>query len=105
MNNVGQINSTPAIDAINAQDRKSQASTRAPASAPSAAVESSTQVAISPEASALSEASDDPTFDAAKVASMQKQIQDGTFKVNAGNIADKMLATAQETLQRGNSSH
>jgi anti-sigma28 factor (negative regulator of flagellin synthesis) len=27
-------------------------------------------------------------------------IQQGTFKVNAGAIADKMLATAQEMLQQ-----
>ena len=35
-----------------------------------------------------------------KVDSVRAAIQQGTFKVNAGAIADKMLATAQEMLQQ-----
>jgi negative regulator of flagellin synthesis FlgM len=35
-----------------------------------------------------------------KVDSVRAAIQQGTFKVNAGAIADKMLATAQEMLQK-----
>lgn len=37
-------------------------------------------------------------IDEAKVASMRSAIANGTFQVNAGAIADKLLANAQELL-------
>lgn len=37
-------------------------------------------------------------FDVDKVAAMKAAIANGTFKVNAGAIADKLLANAFETL-------
>ncbi|MCE1250396.1 MAG: flagellar biosynthesis anti-sigma factor FlgM [Comamonadaceae bacterium] len=39
-------------------------------------------------------------FDADKVKAMRTAIQNGTFKINAGAIADKLLANAQEVLVR-----
>lgn len=41
-------------------------------------------------------------FDADKVKAMRSAIQNGTFKINAGAIADKLLANAQEVLVRAN---
>ncbi|WP_295545303.1 flagellar biosynthesis anti-sigma factor FlgM [uncultured Pseudacidovorax sp.] len=39
-------------------------------------------------------------IDEAKVASMREAIANGTFTVDAGAVADKMLANAQEMLSR-----
>lgn len=39
-------------------------------------------------------------FDANRVNAMRAAIEDGTFKVNAGAIADKLLTNAQEVLSR-----
>lgn len=39
-------------------------------------------------------------IDEAKVAAVRAAIADGTFTVNAGAIADKMLSNAQEILSR-----
>jgi negative regulator of flagellin synthesis FlgM len=58
-----------------------------------------TKVEISPEASALA-AGDEGPFDAAKVELMSEALKNGTFKVNAGTIADKLIANAQELLAR-----
>ncbi|PPE67844.1 flagellar biosynthesis anti-sigma factor FlgM [Caldimonas caldifontis] len=41
-----------------------------------------------------------PEFDAEKVAAIRQAIADGTFKPNAEAIADKLIANAQELLQR-----
>lgn len=37
-------------------------------------------------------------FDAGKVRAMREAIEKGTFKINAGAIADKLLSNAQEVL-------
>ena len=39
-------------------------------------------------------------FDADKVARMSQAIASGTFKVNPGAIADKLIANAQELLSK-----
>lgn len=40
------------------------------------------------------------SFDAAKVERIAQAIRDGTFSVNAGAIADQLIANAQELLDR-----
>lgn len=73
----------------------------AAAGTPAAAGAEASKVLISPEAAALaSAAADDGSFDAAKVEAMSQALKDGTFKVNADTIADKLIANAQELLKR-----
>lgn len=65
-----------------------------------AAVEASTQVALSKTATNLLVSSDAVSgdFDTAKVARIAQAIADGKFEINPHAIADKLLANAQEVL-------
>ncbi|RUP23841.1 MAG: flagellar biosynthesis anti-sigma factor FlgM, partial [Curvibacter sp.] len=45
--------------------------------------------------------STDGDIDMDKVNAVRSAIDNGTYKVNAGAIADKLLSNAQEVLQRG----
>ena len=94
---IGPHNNPPVAPA--AGDRKS---TPAPAAvAPVAAsAEPSTQVALSPAATTLSGASTDATFDTAKVDRIAQAIEKGDYKVDAGAIADKLIANAAELLKK-----
>ncbi|WP_298234179.1 flagellar biosynthesis anti-sigma factor FlgM [uncultured Azohydromonas sp.] len=60
---------------------------------------SSTQVALSSAAASLL-GGEDASFDAAKVERIAQAIRDGSFRINAGAIADKLLDNAQELLAR-----
>jgi negative regulator of flagellin synthesis FlgM len=68
------------------------------ASAATAATDPSATVALSSTASTLLSGGTSSEFDADKVARMSDAIASGTFKVNAGAIADKLIANAQELL-------
>lgn len=61
---------------------------------------SSSQVQISNTASTLLSGvkGSSAEFDAEKVARISKAIEDGTFKIDAAAIADKLIANAQEAL-------
>jgi len=63
---------------------------------------SGVKVSISSEAKALDQAqqSQSADMDMAKVEAVRSQIQQGTYQVNPEAIADKLLANAQEMLQR-----
>lgn len=65
--------------------------------------EPSATVALSPQASLLSNAMADPTFDAEKVERLAQAIKDGKFEVDAEKIADKLLSNARELLGRRSS--
>lgn len=73
---------------------EAQAGKVATAAVPS---EASAQVALSP-AAALLVGDNGADFDAQKVARIAQAIRDGKFEVNAGAIADKLIANAQELL-------
>jgi negative regulator of flagellin synthesis FlgM len=65
-----------------------------------AGVEPSAKVDLNTSARLRSEGMAEPTFDAAKVERISQAIRDGSFKVNADAIADKLIANAQELLGR-----
>jgi negative regulator of flagellin synthesis FlgM len=68
------------------------------AKAKPAAPDASAKVALSSAAATLLSGSSTAEFDADKVARISKAIADGSFKVNADAIADKLIANAQELL-------
>ncbi|RZS57267.1 flagellar biosynthesis anti-sigma factor FlgM [Sphaerotilus mobilis] len=57
----------------------------------------SATVELSSTARALMEAADG-SFDAHKVEQVRQSISDGTYKINADAIADKLIANAREVL-------
>jgi negative regulator of flagellin synthesis FlgM len=103
---IGNITSTVATTAIDT-DRRSVSQQSSTTSVTRALDEddSSTQVELSPEASMLSQASQDPSFDQAKVERIAQAIRDGSFSINPGAIADKLLSNAQEVLGRSQPQH
>ena len=102
---IGTITSTVATTAIDSDRRTStqQSSTSSVSTAHDD--DSSTQVELSPEATMLSQASQDPSFDSAKVERIAQAIRDGSFSINPGAIADKLLSNAQEVLGRSQPQH
>jgi negative regulator of flagellin synthesis FlgM len=63
-----------------------------------AATDPSAKVQLSNSATKLMSGTDTAEFDADKVARISKAIDDGSFKVNAEVIADKLIANAHELL-------
>lgn len=78
------------------------ATPRSPTEAASAApVEASAQVALSSTATSLLAGSPaNAEFDSAKVERISQAIEKGEFKINAGVIADKLIANAAELLKQ-----
>lgn len=79
-----------------------KAGAEAAATAKSTASSAGVSVSVSTLARALEkpEVSASSDIDTAKVDKVKAAIQDGTFKVNAEAIADKLLSNAQELLNR-----
>jgi len=102
---IGNITNTVATTAID-NDRRTAREQSTPSSVTKASQDdSSTQVELSPEATMLSHASQDPSFDQAKVERIAQAIRDGSFSINPGAIADKLLANAHEVLGRSQPQH
>ena len=90
---------TPGTQAAAAESSKAgHAHSAAPAAAHG--TDPSATVALSSTASTLLSGGTSSEFDADKVARMSEAIAGGTFKVNAGAIADKLIANAQELLSK-----
>ncbi|MDP1900680.1 MAG: flagellar biosynthesis anti-sigma factor FlgM [Rubrivivax sp.] len=89
---IGPLESKPV--ATTPAERKAQ-----PAQGP-AQPQASTQVDLSPAATALTSTATDPAFDGAKVDRIAQAIRDGKFEVNPEAIADKLIANATELLAR-----
>jgi negative regulator of flagellin synthesis FlgM len=75
-------------------DRKSNSA------ADTSGVEPSARVALTSTA-AMTASAADGSFDVAKVERIASAIRDGSYQVDAGAIADKLIANAQELLSRG----
>lgn len=95
---IGSFESKP-VTATQGAERKGQAGGTA-AQAATPAAEPSAQVALSPAASLLVKAAADPAFDAAKVERIAAAIRDGSYKIDAEAIADKLIINAEELLGR-----
>ncbi|MEO8410063.1 MAG: flagellar biosynthesis anti-sigma factor FlgM [Propionivibrio sp.] len=54
------------------------------------------EVRLSALAAQLSTSGNEPVFDSARVAEIKQAISDGRFTINAGAIADRLIASAQE---------
>jgi negative regulator of flagellin synthesis FlgM len=102
---IGTISSTVATTAIDADRRASTQQSSTSSVSRQLDDDSSTQVELSPEATMLSHASQDPSFDQAKVERIAQAIRDGSFSINPGAIADKLLSNAQEVLGRSRPRH
>lgn len=74
------------------------AATKSPAQPATAGTDPSAKVQLSSTASKLLGPSEDASFDADKVARISQSIADGSFKINADVIADKLISNAQEAL-------
>ena len=61
---------------------------------------SSAEVSLSSLAELKMDPNGEGSFDAAKVQSITQAIREGTFTVNAGAIADQLIANAKELLDR-----
>jgi negative regulator of flagellin synthesis FlgM len=94
---IGNIESKVPLAPL-AGDRKTGATAGQPGVAPSGS--DSSKVDLSPAASALAAVDPDGTFDAAKVQRIAAAIRDGTYRIDAEAIADKLIANAQELLGR-----
>lgn len=85
---VGSLNGTPAAPR----------ETSAKGSAGNAATGESSTVTLSSAANILFDGTVDGSFDAEKVERVRQSIADGTYTVNHGAIADKLISNAQELL-------
>jgi negative regulator of flagellin synthesis FlgM len=102
---IGTISSTVATTAIDTDRRTATQQNSTSSVSMPLGDDSSTQVELSPEATMLSHASEDPSFDQAKVARIAQAIRDGSFSINPGAIADKLLSNAHELLGRSQPQH
>jgi negative regulator of flagellin synthesis FlgM len=94
---IGPLESKPLTAATSGGERKA-----APAAvdAKGTAADASAKVDISSTGSLMAESGADPTFDAAKVDRIAAAIRDGSFKIDANKIADKLISNAQDLLKR-----
>ena len=65
-----------------------------------ATADPSTTIALSSAATTLLDNESSADFDAEKVARISKAIDDGTYKINAEVIADKLIGNAKELLTK-----
>lgn len=56
----------------------------------------SDEVLLSPLSAQLSASDSEQSFDAARVSEIKQAISDGRFTINAGAIADRLIASAKE---------
>lgn len=93
--------SKAAASAADATAASGSAKGAAPADAAKAASASGVPVTLSRTAREIEQSGRTPgEFDAGRVKAVRSAIENGTFRINAGAIADKMLANAEEDIAR-----
>jgi negative regulator of flagellin synthesis FlgM len=93
---IGPLDLKPAAVPVAGERNKTLPGAGTPAGA-----EASATVDLSATASLRAQGRGDVAFDQAKVDRMTVAIREGSYKVNAGAIADKLIANAEELLGRG----
>ena len=94
---IGQLDNSQKLAAAAADARSAPAAKNNGQAASS--VEASTKVELSPAASLLAAEGNAADFDAEKVSRIAQAIRDGKFEVNAGAIADKLIAHTRDLLK------
>jgi negative regulator of flagellin synthesis FlgM len=94
---IGQLDNSHKLASAAADARKNGV---APAAGESkgAPVEASAKVELSAAATLLAAEGNTADFDAEKVARIAQAIRDGKFEIDAGAIADKLLANTRELI-------
>jgi negative regulator of flagellin synthesis FlgM len=92
---------TPPANGTSATDTGSAS---VPATAIPTEADPSAKIALSSTASTLLSSNSTPEFDAVKVKAIADQIDKGTYQINHGAIADKLISNAQELLTRAQTS-
>lgn len=82
----------PAVGS-NVGETRARASGKAASSAPAS---SGASVQLSGLSAQLQSSGDVPAFDAARVSQIKQAIADGSFQINAGAIADRLISSARE---------
>lgn len=94
---IGQLDNSPKPQKVASPAVDARASQSA-GNATAAPAEASTKVELSPAAAALAAQGNTGDFDAEKVARIAQAIREGKFEVNAGAIADKLIAHTRDLL-------
>ena len=94
---IGPLENKTALASASA-DRKSAAGPATPASSNP---EPSAKVELSAAASVIASGLADGAFDTQKVERLTRAIRDGSFRIDAQAIADRLIANASELLGRG----
>ena len=94
---IGHLESKPAVTPVTTERKGGAAESTSSAGQPA---ESSTHVALSAAASAMNVDGEASVFDQEKVDRIAQAIREGKFTIDAGAIADKLIANAQELLGR-----
>jgi negative regulator of flagellin synthesis FlgM len=104
INSLNDAAQTAALNGVRGE-RGASGATRSSTTGPVSPVAATSGVPVTVSASArsLEVVSAGSGIDEAKVAAVKAAIADGSFKVNSGAIADKLLANAQEFLSHNRS--
>jgi negative regulator of flagellin synthesis FlgM len=99
----GTTNGTTAATGTSAATDTTAATATDTTSAIPETAAASAKIQLSHAASTLLKSGSTPEFDAEKVSRIQAAIKDGTYKINADAIADKLLSNAHEVLNKARS--
>ncbi len=94
-----ELKPLPVAPSVTAQPQVPANATATTGAIPAKA-DASAKIELSSNASNLLNNDSTPEFDAAKVASVSSQIDQGTYKIHPEAIADKLISNAQELLSR-----